>query len=100
MQAYINSMKRYIGIIICFCWCGLSLAQEGIVRGSVYDAGTGEPVSFASVLLYGTDKGGITDDNGYFSINKVAYGTYSMRISCIGYDFRFSATNINVNYII
>ena len=86
MQAYINNMKRYIGIIICFCWCGLSLAQEGIVRGSVYDAGTGEPVSFASVLLYGTDKGGITDDNGYFSINKVAYGTYSMRISCIGYD--------------
>lgn len=80
--------------MLCWC-CYAATAQEGLVRGSVYDKATNEPVAFATVLIYNTDKGCITDENGYFSINKVPYGTYQMRISCVGYDSVLVSCEVN-----
>ncbi len=62
------------------------MAQEGLIRGRVYDRVSNDPISFATILIYGTDKGCVTDENGYFSVNKVSYGEYDIRISCVGYD--------------
>jgi hypothetical protein len=62
-----------------------SLAQEGTIRGNVYDAESGEPIMFGNVLVKGTDIGTNTDVDGFFSI-KAKPGTYQLVMTYLGYD--------------
>lgn len=63
-----------------------ALAQSGTLRGHIYDQGTGQAVSFAVVILEGTDVQGLTDLDGFFNFSNVTPGTYTLRAMFIGYD--------------
>lgn len=70
-----------------------AFAQKGTIKGFVYDKESGEPMIFTNVLLEGTTQGGQTDVNGYFAIEQVPSGTYTLFTSLIGYDtFKTSVT--------
>jgi hypothetical protein len=62
------------------------VAQTGTIRGFVYDTKTGEPIIFTNVILKGTTIGAATDVNGYYSINKVEPGRYTLEVTYLGYD--------------
>ena len=62
------------------------VGQEAAVRGFVYEASSGEPVIFSNVYLQGTNFGGSTDNNGYFSITRVPEGKYTLLVTYLGYD--------------
>ncbi|MBK7618507.1 MAG: TonB-dependent receptor [Flavobacteriales bacterium] len=62
------------------------VAQTGSIRGFVYDTKTGEPIIFTNVILKGTTIGAATDVNGYYSINKVEPGRYTLEVTYLGYD--------------
>jgi len=60
----------------------LSQAQEVTISGIVSDSQTGEPLVAASVQLLNTTFNQIlTNQNGYFEIENVPVGNYSVRIS-------------------
>ena len=61
-------------------------AQEvtGKVEGTVTDQ-AGAPVANAQVFVVGTSFGAVTNDKGYYFINNVPVGTYSLRAQFIGY---------------
>lgn len=61
-------------------------AQTGNIRGNIYDKETGEPISFATVLLSGTSTGATTDLDGFFTIANVPVGDYRLVATYIGYD--------------
>ena len=63
-----------------------SLAQNNDIKGFVYEESTGEPVMFSNVFLKGTTLGCSTDENGYFNITRIPDGTYTLYITCVGYD--------------
>ncbi len=75
-------------------------AQDGTVRGFVYDKNTGEPIIFCNVTLKGTTIGAPTDVNGYFSIPKVPAGNYKIIITYIGFDSLQQNINIEEGKII
>ncbi len=77
---------RKLLIIALFLLPTLLLAQTASIRGFVYDDETGEVVPFANVQLKDTKYGAATDVNGFFIINKAPPGTYTIRISYIGYE--------------
>lgn len=55
---------------------GVSLfAQNITVKGVVTDAATGEPLSGAAILVKGTPKGTVADDNGRYTITVPANAT-------------------------
>lgn len=61
------------------------------VSGKLLDATSGEAVDFATVALFklGSDnmfKGTSSNDGGVFNIYNVPYGSYTVRISFVGYD--------------
>ncbi|MBN2682538.1 MAG: TonB-dependent receptor [Bacteroidales bacterium] len=62
-----------------------SIAQDGHIRGTVYDDATGESIPAVSVYLEGTTIGNMTDFDGKFSI-KAAPGTYNLILSFISYE--------------
>ena len=63
-----------------------AFAQDNSVKGFVYEESTGEPLMFTNVYLKGTTYGGSTNENGFFNINRIPDGHYTLLITCVGYD--------------
>jgi len=61
-------------------------AQEGTLAGTVRDADTQEPLPGANVVLQGTEQGTSADANGGFRLEGVPAGSYTARVSFVGYD--------------
>jgi hypothetical protein len=61
-------------------------AQNATIRGFVYEKATGEPVLFTNVYLDGTTRGASTDDIGYFNINNVPPGSYTIVVSNLEFE--------------
>ncbi len=82
-------MKEITTLVLIFCSSVLSLAQSEIT-GKVVDANSGTPLSYATIqLLQVKDDalitGGITDDNGDFSL-EANPGEYYVIMDFMGYD--------------
>ena len=72
-------------LLLSFFNIALGVAQNGTVRGNVYDKASGEPVSFANVFLENTTLGTTTDLDGFFSLSNIPIGTYNLQVSFTGY---------------
>lgn len=60
--------------------------QRGAVSGFVVEAGTAQPVGFASILIIETSRGVMAHENGRFVMGQLMPGTYTFRASRIGYE--------------
>src|SRR5699024_8559158 len=65
-------------------WGHLAFAQTGSIKGVVTNE-QGEPVPTANVLLVEVSRGAATNLQGEYAIPNVQPGTYTLRISYIGY---------------
>ncbi|MBP9208848.1 MAG: TonB-dependent receptor [Saprospiraceae bacterium] len=79
-------MRIYTLLFFIICLLGGLNAQKASIRGNVYDKATGEPLSFATVFLEGTNFGDVTDDLGFFAISGMPAGEYRLVVSYLGYD--------------
>lgn len=61
------------------------MAQTGTLTGFVTTTSK-EPISYATVALEGTARGGISDTDGHFIIENLAPGTFTLLVSSIGYE--------------
>jgi len=92
-------LKKIIVLVFIFAANGLhaqSLTQT--LRGKVVDQVTQIPLPGATVMVLNTDPlvGATTDVEGEFKIQKLPVGTYTIRISFIGYK-DFILPNVIVN---
>lgn len=60
-------------------------ANSATVVGYVKDAQSGDPLPGANVLLVGTSIGAASDKNGKYVIQRVPAGSYTLRVTYIGY---------------
>ncbi len=58
----------------------------GKLAGKVLDAQTGEPVIGANVIIEGTYLGAAADVDGYYYINNIPPGEYTVIVSSVGYE--------------
>lgn len=63
----------------------MAFAQTGGISGTVTN-GKGEPIPTANVLLVEISKGTATNLQGKYSIKDIEVGTYTLRVSFVGYD--------------
>lgn len=61
------------------------LAQTGTIRGKVTDAGTGEELVGATVVIDGTNIGARTDIDGNFNIPNLTPGTYNLKVVYVSF---------------
>ncbi len=84
-------MKKLFSIIMCTVLViSLAISEEtGTARyslsGTVVDQTGGDPMMRASVYLVELQKGTITDRAGNFSIERIPYGRYTLRVQFVGY---------------
>jgi len=98
-------MKRIILLICTIFNIGLSgqSLKNGFIQGSIFDAQNNSPVPFASVVVYGTATGTLSDTNGKFELKGLEPGFVELRITCVGYEpyssSQIMVTNANKYYI-
>jgi hypothetical protein len=63
----------------------LAFAQNGFIRGTIYDASNGQAIPGATVSIEGTNTGTITDLDGKFSL-AIPPDTYNLRVSFVSYE--------------
>ena len=82
-------MKKvlYIFLIFQFSIFNFQFASaQCTVKGVLFDEKNGEAIPFANVVLDGTTHGCATDINGFFLINKVPEGKYTLKVKYVGYE--------------
>ena len=72
-------------IILVFVFPLFLVAQNGTIRGIVYDEVL-EPVMGATILVNDSDFYAVSDINGLFIIPDIPFGNYQIKISYIGYE--------------
>jgi hypothetical protein len=90
LSAKISKLLLFF-ILTAWSYVGFAQGNNGKISGRITDANTGEVVDYAvvAVLKLGTDdviKGTSSSNGGYFLIANLPLGTYSVRITYIGYD--------------
>ncbi len=94
-----NSTKHvfYTSIILCsFIFSGNAQSNNAI-KGKVIDATTKEAIPYVTIVVKENNtivSGGITDDNGNFSVEKLAPKNYSVEIQFIGYKTETRTANL------
>lgn len=91
-------LKKLLSILLFMAvFVPFSLAQTGGIEGTVTNSKTGEIVPGANVLLTEISRGSATDAEGQYSITGVPVGTYTLRVSFIGYNTYTQQVKISAN---
>lgn len=77
-------MKKLIALLLILP--ALTFSQvDGIVNGYIYDSKSQLPLLGANVIIEGTEKGAISDENGFFQISEIKPQSYNLLVSYVGY---------------
>lgn len=93
-------MQRIVLLIFLALASLFATAQTGTIRGFVYNKDNGEPVSFSNVYIKGTTLGVSTDQNGFFSLNKVPPGKQTLMVVNLDFDTIRETIDVKANEII
>ena len=90
---------KVLPIIAVAGFFGLTVVHAGTtgkIAGVVEDAQTGDLLASASIVVLDTNMGTVSDPEGRFFILNVAPGTYTLRVTYIGYS-PFTIENVRVS---
>ena len=86
-------MKR--NLIFSFIIISILKAQTSIISGFVSDSSSGEALIGANVFLRETGQGMATDVNGYYIVQDIVPGNYTLMVSYIGFDMYKQKTRLS-----
>ena len=77
-------VKKFL--VLIFILPSLVFSQiEGNINGYIYDSKSQLPILGANIIIEGTQKGAMSDENGFFEIYKINPRSYNLSVSYIGY---------------
>lgn len=96
-------LATFISAILLFTSAGIAQVGSGTLKGKVTDFDSGEPLPFASVVIFlnGNQVSGTnTNFDGDYTIKPISPGTYDVLLSFVGYQpKKITGVRINANKI-
>jgi hypothetical protein len=96
-------MLKNTVLILMVAFAHLAMAQNGVIKGRIFDEANNEAVPFANVVILGTLIGTTSDLDGNFTITGVEPGFVKLQISFVGYETKvsrdISVSNAKTSYI-
>jgi TonB-dependent receptor len=76
---------------------GNLFAAHGVIKGRIVDSESGDPLPGTNVLIKGTNMGAASDLKGYYIINNVPPGEYTLKVTYIGYETQELTVTVEFN---
>jgi hypothetical protein len=98
-------MKRKIyPILLIFTILPLiMIAQQGTVKGRIYDESNNKPIEFANIIVFGTTIGSTSDLDGNFIFTGLEPGFIKLAASAVGFEQKvtidFQVTNARTSFM-
>ena len=86
----------FLGLLALVGATGVALAQTGRIEGTVKSTTTGNALPDVQVSVVGRNLSARTDAKGFYRIEDVAPGTYSLQAAAVGYS-PLTETNVVVS---
>jgi outer membrane receptor for ferrienterochelin and colicins len=109
-------MLRLLLIPACFIAFSTIVFSQGVTLSGYVNGTDSISLAGATVIIKGTTSGTVTDKKGYYKIDKIKRGTYTVRVSFLGFesqekkadifnsdnriDFFIKESNIDLNEIV
>ena len=96
-------LKKLLTLVIAFfAMTTYAFAQAGSISGTVTDSESGEVLPGANVFIQQLQRGASTDSEGEFLIQNVPPGTYTLRVSFVGFqeyseEVEVGNSRVNIN---
>ena len=87
-------MKNILILIFSLLIVNNGFTQLVTITGNV--SSKKEPIEFANIFIEENERGTVSDKNGFFEINRVRPGNYTLRVTYIG--FKTKEIELTVNY--
>lgn len=95
--------KISLFLITAFLSVIYSHAQDGTIKGRIYDESNNEPIPFANLVIFGTTTGVTTDIDGNYSLDGIQAGYVRLSASAVGFEPKvtedFLVTNARVSFV-
>ncbi len=78
--------RLFISIIAVLTSLSLSAQNNGIIEGRIYNSKNNEPVAFATIAVFGTSIGSISDLDGNFIFTGLEPGYVELRVTSVGFE--------------
>ncbi|MFZ1677098.1 MAG: carboxypeptidase-like regulatory domain-containing protein, partial [Saprospiraceae bacterium] len=96
-------LLRLLTIISLLATTCSAVAQTSGIKGRVINLKTNEPIAYANVIVANTTSGALTDSNGYYVINAISPGIYTLTCSFIGFKsntiFEIQVTSVKYSIV-
>jgi TonB-linked SusC/RagA family outer membrane protein len=87
--------KLLLSSVMFLLSVSFAFAQSSTVSGTVTDSRNGEPLPQVNIFIVELERGAATDFDGIYEIPNVAHGTYTFRITSIGYATIEQSVSVN-----
>lgn len=77
-------MKKTYLLLLLLTFLAVHQSWSQTIRGRII-SDQKDPVPFANILLEGTSRGALSDENGAFEFSGIKPGTYNLRFSSLGF---------------
>jgi len=87
MRRHLLSRSSVVGLVAAAFLAPAIAAAQGSasISGTVTDSASGRPIPSVQVVVVGTTRGAVSDEQGRFAVHGVSAGTWSVRAQRIGY---------------
>src|SRR5699024_4886674 len=97
-------MKRYTSLLLALLMFPMVALSQYTIRGTVTEENNNEPLAGGNILVLGTSIGSSVDAEGYYEIEDLENGTYSLRASMVGFEtvekeVTISGSDEEVNFV-
>ena len=87
MRRHLLSRSWVVGLVAAAFLAPAMAAAQGTasISGTVTDSASGRPIPSVQVVVVGTTRGALSDDEGRFAVRGLGAGTWTVRAQRIGY---------------
>ena len=96
----IQNCRNFILLLICFLFISnfISASTNGNIYGRVFNSLNSTPLEAANVILKNENIGTATDNKGLFNIINIPPGSYTLKVSMIGFaDYEITELTVSID---